>query len=313
LFGLVKEFVMTVRVSSPGELVSMIPSLLGFSPQDSLVVLLFAGEGSLVCTMRVDLNTPVVEVSRRIVDLAAREHVTGIVCAVYAESTQWRESAGSLWLDEILADVLTVGVRGMDALLVVDGRWWSLFCERPDCCPPDGHVIADVAMMSLTRQQVEDTYALQEPVDESLVDTPSGLSLFDQCRLAVTLLPQTGSDLKAAGDVIGLVQDVRVRDWVLSQIVDDERLIEMVVHLALRTPAVFRPILAGLAAAALAAQGDNPVGTRAMLDYAGDDSLGILVGMSVDLAYSPRVLRDLIASSVERLVDQIHEADIACA
>jgi hypothetical protein len=35
--------------------------------------------------------------------------------------------------------------------------------------------------------------------------------------------------------------------------------------------------------------------------------------MSVDLAYSPTVLRDLIASSVERLVDQIHEADIACA
>ena len=304
---------MTVRVSSPGELVSMIPNLLGFSPQDSLVVLLLADEGSLVCTMRVDLSTPVVEVSRRIVDLAAREYVTGIVCAVYPESTQWRDSAGSLWLDEILANVLTAGVRAMDALLVVDGRWWSLFCERPDCCPPDGHVIADVAKMSLTRQQVEDGYALQEPVDESLVEVPRGLSLFDQCHLAVTLLPQTGSDLKAAGDVIALVQDVRVRDWVLSQIVDDERLIDMVVHLALRTPAVFQPIVAGLASAALAAQGDNPVGTRAMLDYAGDDSLGILVGMSVDLAYSPTVLRDLIASSVERLVDQIHEADTACA
>ena len=304
---------MTVRVSSPGELVSMIPNLLGFSPEDSLVVLLLTDEGSLVCTMRVDLNTAAVEVSRRIVDLAAREHVTGIVCAVYPESTEWRDSAGSLWLDEILADVLTAGVRAMDALLVVDGRWWSLFCERPDCCPPDGHVIADVAKMSLTRQQVEDGYALQEPVDESLVEAPRGLSLFDQCHLAVTLLPQTGSDLKAAGDVIALVQDVRVRDWVLSQIGDDERLIDMVVQLTLRTPAVSRPIVAGLAAAALAACGDNPVGIRAMLDYAGDDSLGILVGMSVDLAYSPRVLRDLIASSVERLVDQIHEADIACA
>ena len=87
----------------------------------------------------------------------------------------------------------------------------------------------------------------------------------------------------------------------------------MIVQLALRTPAVFRPVVAGLAAAALAAQGDTPVGTRAMLDHAGDDSLGILVGMSVDLAYSPRVLRDLIASSVERLVDQIHEADAACS
>ena len=201
----------------------------------------------------------------------------------------------------------------MDALLVVDGRWWSLFCERPDCCPPDGHVIADVARTNLSRQKVEDTYALQTPVDESLVEAPRGLSLFDQCHLAVTLLPQTGSDLKAAGDVIALVQDVRVRDWVLSQIVEDERLIEMIVHLALRTPAVFRPIAAGLAAAALAACGDNPVGTRAMLDHAGDDSLGILVGMSVDLAYSPAVLRDLIASSVERLIDQIHEADNACA
>ena len=189
---------MNVRVSSPGELVSMIPNLLGFSPEDSLVVLLLADEGSLVCTMRVDLNTPVVEVSRRIVDLAAREHVTGVVCAVYPESTQWRDSAGALWLDETLAGAATVGVRAMDALLVVHGRWWSLFCERPDCCPPDGHVIKDVATMSLTRQQVEDTYALQPPVDESLVEAPHGLSLFDQCHLAVALLPQTGSDLKAA-------------------------------------------------------------------------------------------------------------------
>ena len=304
---------MTVRVSSPSELVSMIPSLLGFVPHDSLVVLLLAGEGSLVCTMRVDLNTPVVDVSRRIVDLAAREHVTGIVCVVYPDSTQWRDSAGSLWLDEILADAQMAAVRAMDALLVVEGRWWSLFCEQADCCPPEGHVIETSGDALRTRREVEDIYALRASLDESLVDAPNGLSLFDQCRLAVTLLPQTASDLKAAGDVIALVQDVRARDWVLSQIVDDERLIDMIVQLALRTPAVFRPIVAGLAAAALAAQGDNPVGTRAMLDFAGDDSLAILVGMSVDLAYSPTVLRDLIASSVERLVDQIHEADAACA
>ena len=304
---------MTVRVSSPGELVSMIPNLLGFIPHDSLVVLLLADEGSLVCTMRVDLNTPVVDVSRRIVDLAAREHVTGIVCVVYPESTGWRDSAGSVWLDEIVADAETASVRAMDALLVVDGRWWSLFCEQTDCCPPEGHAIETSGDALLTRAEVEDAYALQPSVDESFVDAPRGLSLFDQCRLAVTLLPQTAADPKAAADVIALVQDVRVRDWVLSQIVDDERLIDMVVQLALRTPAVFRPIVAGLAAAALAAQGVNPVGTRAMLDHAGDDSLGVLVGMSVDLAYSPTVLRDLIASSVERLVDQIHEADAACA
>ncbi|MFZ0323215.1 MAG: DUF4192 family protein [Actinomycetes bacterium] len=62
-----------LSLTSPNEVVAAIPAQLGFHPTDSLVVLrLNPDRGRLVCTMRIDLDTPTEEVARHLVDLAAR-------------------------------------------------------------------------------------------------------------------------------------------------------------------------------------------------------------------------------------------------
>jgi len=48
-----------VTLTSPGDVVAAIPALLGFHPRESLVVLwTTVPTGTLICTLRVDLDTP---------------------------------------------------------------------------------------------------------------------------------------------------------------------------------------------------------------------------------------------------------------
>ena len=47
------------------------------------------------------------------------------------------------YLVAVVDEALAVGrVEVADAVLVRDGRWWSYFCSRPTCCPPEGTLIS---------------------------------------------------------------------------------------------------------------------------------------------------------------------------
>jgi hypothetical protein len=62
-----------LTLTSPTDVVSAIPALLGFHPSDSLVALwLDPDRGRLVCTMRTDLGTPPEELTRQLIDATAR-------------------------------------------------------------------------------------------------------------------------------------------------------------------------------------------------------------------------------------------------
>ena len=59
-------------IKSPAELVAAVPAVLGFHPVDSLTALWTDTSGSLVWTLRHDLDTPVEQISDRLVELAGR-------------------------------------------------------------------------------------------------------------------------------------------------------------------------------------------------------------------------------------------------
>lgn len=65
-----------VRASSPGDLLSLIPYLLGFQPEESLVMLAFAGK-RVVFTARVDLPVPAKPFEHGTAELVA-EHFAGL-------------------------------------------------------------------------------------------------------------------------------------------------------------------------------------------------------------------------------------------
>lgn len=127
----------------PSEVVAAVPALLGFHPCRSLVLLWLAGDSrSLTCTVRLDLDTPSVEIVRRLHALAAQSGPGCVALVAYPGSlTAWIDSADE---DRLLAlaEDLDPGVfHLLDFLVVCEGRYWSAVCTDPDCCPIGGRPV----------------------------------------------------------------------------------------------------------------------------------------------------------------------------
>jgi hypothetical protein len=318
-----------VVLRSPGEVVAAIPALLGFHPNDSLVALwTYAGAGTLVCTVRLDLDTPSPEVTRRLLDLASKIDSGRFILAAYPDSlAAWIDSATEDRVLGIVEDIREAGVEVADLLLVVEGRYWSMLCTDPDCCPlggtavPSGTTVIEAELVkdgrpgvAKSRDEVLSRYELRPdlaPSDNDLAAAqarqPSRLAA--ACERALTVLRSSSVLTEAErADVTLLLQEVNVRDFALAHLaVDppDRGAIEALVKIALGAPDDLRPRLAGAAAAVSYAVGDNPVGVWALLDLAGDDSLAQLVAAGIDACTPPMVLREVFAEALVEIQQRI--------
>jgi Domain of unknown function (DUF4192) len=176
-----------VRVSSPGDILAVVPHLLGFHPARSLVVVGAGSPGGrpggstrVEMAFRYDLPDPP--------DPAAAAEIAGHAVAVLQQRalhTMIGIGYGPGGLVTPVADALGAAVRerGLrlhELMRVEDGRYWSYICANPDCCPPEG-VPFDV--------QVNPAAAAM---------TVAGLVAYpDRAALASTLAPVTGAAARA--------------------------------------------------------------------------------------------------------------------
>jgi len=121
-----------IKASTPADLLGLVPYLLGFCPQESLVVLLLR-DGLVLLTARIDLPPPTAAAGalRQLRGLAEQHDAAGMVLFAYAADPQPTKQ---------LVDVLIDGLEPhglLDALYVDDSRWWSLMCPT-GCCPEEG-------------------------------------------------------------------------------------------------------------------------------------------------------------------------------
>lgn len=184
-----------IRVSNPGDLIETVPYLLGFHPIESLVLVGFAStpQGQVqrvTVTMRVDL--PADELAGGLLTPltgAFRSSATDAVVAVVlteAVAGDPREAPALAGLKQaILRELRTIGLEVLDVLVATGSRWWSLCCERADCCPPLGtpRRPADSAVAA------EATYAglVALPDRESLAATLAGHDEQQRARLGPAL------------------------------------------------------------------------------------------------------------------------------
>jgi hypothetical protein len=171
----------TVRVHTTEDMLALIPFLLGFQPDTSLVLLAVdERSGGIAMAARLDLPTaeqPLGQVHAAL-DLVIAKLATGggisVVLAGYgpADRVEPMVTAAS---DALQA----AGIPIRDALRVADGRFWRLRCADPMtdpvACPPDG-----VAFEPATSP------AAAAAVYAGLVALP------DREALAATLAPVTG-------------------------------------------------------------------------------------------------------------------------
>lgn len=132
---------MTV-ITGPGELVALIPSMLGFEPFQSVVVVLVKERGAMAAMIRLDardlLTDDAPEIAFGVARHAVREGARRAVVLGFLDDA----SACGAAIDAVtgaLAD--TVGE--VESWLVVDGRYFCPDCADPSCCPPGGRIVPD--------------------------------------------------------------------------------------------------------------------------------------------------------------------------
>jgi Domain of unknown function (DUF4192) len=128
-----------LRAGSPAELLAIVPQLLGFVPEASLVVIGTEPPASSVrVTLRYDLPDP--SGAGIAADVAA--HAAGVMGAQQL-TTMVAVGYGPAALVDLVAAALRDAARkaGIDLqefLRVQDGRYWSYVCDNEACCPAAG-------------------------------------------------------------------------------------------------------------------------------------------------------------------------------
>ena len=157
-----------VRISDPGEVAAALPHLLGFRPEESVVVVGLGGPsgGRVGLTVRADLPPPrhAVPLASALARGIATDDPAAVVIAVVTEHDDELDQDGGVDLphrDVVHALVVTLADAGIpvrDALLVRDGRWWSYDCPHECCFPGAGtplpHGVSALEAASVATGQV---------------------------------------------------------------------------------------------------------------------------------------------------------------
>jgi hypothetical protein len=128
-----------IRASSPAALLRLIPHLLGFVPEASLIVIGVAPPRDRIrVTLRYDLPDPpaadlVAEIAAHALGVLSAQRLTAAVAVGYGPealvtpvATELREAAGQ------------AAIEVREFLRVQDGRYWSYVCGNQKCCPAEG-------------------------------------------------------------------------------------------------------------------------------------------------------------------------------
>ncbi len=127
-----------LRLRSSQELLTAVPFLLGFHPENSLVVLTLRDD-RLGLTARVDLpddptSHAAALLAQSLLPALLREELDTAVLLGYEDTPGDSVPV----LETITQALASHGVRLKDRLVVRGGRWRSLDCPDPGCCPLDG-------------------------------------------------------------------------------------------------------------------------------------------------------------------------------
>jgi len=153
-----------VRISSPADIVGLMPHRMGFHPTESLVVLCLQGPRRRdKVAMRLDLPDPVDDtvMTEEVVDRLTRLRADAAILVCYTEAPGPAHGLIRAPLVRALRRSLVgKGIGVPHAILVREGRWWSYFCSAA-CCPPEGTPIPDQLTPSAALYAAESVMAGQ--------------------------------------------------------------------------------------------------------------------------------------------------------
>jgi hypothetical protein len=232
-----------------------------------------------------------------------RDLATGALLVAYVPSDR---SDGEVVLSDASAALTRIGISTDESLLIQGGRYRSVLCQDPSCCPAEGnlipeidgsriaveHVVAGRAMPFANLQALTDSIAsLPVAAEQRWIDQVKSFQLSssvadlsklqrDGATAVIDLAGEfasgrIGQDLELTARVIGRLSDIQVRDFALGSH-DEENVdtyFQMWRHLMRIAPKGFIASVASLCAALAYESGDGALAHRA-LDRALEDVNG---------------------------------------
>lgn len=302
-----------VRLRGPAALVAAVPYLIGFHPQESLVLVALQ-QRRVLLTLRVDLA----DADGSAAELAGRLQAAGadsVALLLYTEGDAAVHAETTATLGGLVAD------RLLDVLVVRAGRWRSLLCANPACCPPDGTPLESappplaVAMaVQAGRQVLPDRAALVASV--ARVDEPAvtaalatartgggagvGAGARKRARAALRRWSASGGRGELpAGDAADLLVALGEREWrdellLASAKMADDTLLPLLQRLCRLAPDDLLGPAATLLAVAAYLRGDGSLANVALeRALAADPGYAIALWLvaALDAQVPPEVLR----------------------
>lgn len=120
-------------VTSPSDLLSAVPFLIGYQPSDAIVLMALKDE-SISMAIRIDFPETLPVHEAKALALKFTECDGVLLVSYIPESCSDAESVIRP-LSEVFAE-LDIPIR--ESIIVVGDRWRSLVCSDPDCCPIEG-------------------------------------------------------------------------------------------------------------------------------------------------------------------------------
>ncbi|CAN2189064.1 Protein of unknown function DUF4192 [Candidatus Nanopelagicaceae bacterium] len=236
-------------LTSPHDLLAAIPFLIGYHPQNSLVLVSLKAD-AVGMAMRVDLPG---DIATESYDLLASHFVreeaeAALIVAYTDENSIDPESV----LINISAALLRAAIDIKESLIVRDNRFRSLLCSDITCCPPEGTQIPDLDTSRIAAEHVIAGHPMPyESVDglvQSIAAVPSSFDIGWQDEVqqfwvssdaeeiqdlqrdgATAIIDLAGEyregrgaeDRELVARVIGRLSDIQVRDFALGSHSDE--------------------------------------------------------------------------------------------
>ncbi|HUB42743.1 MAG TPA: DUF4192 domain-containing protein [Streptosporangiaceae bacterium] len=127
-----------LQAATPDAVLAVVPHMLGFYPSRSLVVLGLGEQNRVMVTFRYDLPSPpdsqlaedIAEHASYVLD---RERISSALLVGYGPADLVVPVVGTT-----AVRLVGSGVELHEVLRADSGRYWSMLCDDPACCPPGG-------------------------------------------------------------------------------------------------------------------------------------------------------------------------------
>lgn len=126
------------RLTSAIDVIGVVPYLLGFHPQDSVVIINLC-EGQVKLVQRIDI--PPEKDLPGAVNAMVEPMKNALPDEVLLLGYETSEGQSADMLEMLTTAIRTAGVEVKYGLVVREGRWYDMTCEDPTCCPAEGRVL----------------------------------------------------------------------------------------------------------------------------------------------------------------------------